>query len=139
MSNSINNEDFYHTLDPRIKSKIQEVYIAKGGYERLAMASIIIYSIIGLIFIYMFKDIIFTTYYFFTLNSLFQFCKILIVISGAIFITSSINKMRKDIYNKAVISLRKLFVMDICNCNSTCSCKNSLISHLEKQGINLLS
>lgn len=138
MSNSINNEDFYHNLDPRIKSKIQEVYKAKGGYERLAMASIIFYSIIGLIFIYMFKDIIFTTYYF-DLNLLFKFCKILIVISGVIFITSSINKIRKDIYNEAVISLRKLFVMDICNCISTCNCKNSVIFHLKKQGINLLS
>ena len=45
MNNSINNEDFYPNLNSIIKSKIQEVYKAKGLYELSAILSIIFYSI----------------------------------------------------------------------------------------------
>lgn len=139
MNNSMQNEDFYTNLNSIIKSKIQEVYKAKRICELSAILSIIFYSFLGLIFIYMLKDIFFTTYYYFNLNLLFKFCKIFIVLSGAVFITSYINKIPKDTYKKALISLRELFIMDICNCNSKCSCKNSVLIHLKKQGINLFS
>lgn len=138
MNNSINNEDFYPNLNSMIKVKIQEVYKTKGLCELSSIISIMFYLALGLLFIYMIKDIIFTSYYFFNLNLLFKFCKILIIISGAIFITSYINKIPKNTYNKSLISLRQLFVLDICNCNSKCNCKNSVLIYLKNQGINLL-
>lgn len=139
MDNSMKNEDFYTNLNSIIKSKIQEVYKAKRLCELSSILSIIFYFVLGLIFIYILKDIFFTPYYSFNLNLLFKFCKIFIVISGAIFITSYINKIPKDTYNKALISLRELFIMDICNCNSKCNCKNSVLIQLKKQGINLFT
>lgn len=138
MYKSINVEELYPKLNPRIKEGIEEVYRAKAKYEFLAMISIIIYSIIGLIFFYMFRNIIFEKYHFFNLNSLFDFCKIIIIIGGALFIVSSINNIPKDTYKKAVISLTKLFIMDICDCTSACNCRNLVISDLHKHGINLL-
>ncbi|PRR81130.1 hypothetical protein [Clostridium vincentii] len=139
MYKSINVEELYPQLNPKIKEEIQEVYRAKAKYEFLAMVSVILYSIIGLIFIYMFRNIIFKKHYFFNLNSLFNFCKIIIIIGGALFIVSSINNIPKNAYKKAVISLTKLFIMDICDCTSTCHCRNLVISDLHKHGINLLS
>jgi len=139
MNKSINNEDFYITLNSVIKTKIQEVYKAKKLCELFALVSITFYCIIAFIFIYIFKDIFFTPYYYFNLNLIFNFCKIFIAISGAIFITSYINKIPKANYKKALISLKELLILDVCTCTSKCNCKSSVIINLKKQGINLLN
>lgn len=137
MNNSINNESFYINLLSIIKAKIQEVYKTKRIYKLSVIFSIILYTIQGFVFIYLLRDILFIHNYFFDLNQLFNLCKILIVISGAIFITSYINKIPKDNYTKSLISLKELLTIDVCTCNTKCNCKNSILSYLKKQGINL--
>jgi len=139
MKISIINESFYTNLNFVMQAKIHEVYKAHRLCQLFSIISLAFYLIINIIFIYMLKDIFFTSNYIMDLNLLFNLCKIFIVISGAIFITSYINKIPKANYTKAVNSLKELLIMDVCTCNAKCNCKNSVIIFLKKNGINLLS
>lgn len=138
MKNLLHREQFYKNLTPVIQGKIIHVLKASKIKNISYKISFFVYCSIGFVFIYYLKKIFFTSKYFYNLDNLFNFTKFIIIINGSILISAYITKTPNENYNKAIISLKNHFLLNICNCKFKCNCKNELVGYFKKQGIDLL-
>lgn len=137
MLKHISNENFYTNLTNDTRKKISALNKKSKIYKCVNMLSIILFCIVGLVFIYTFRGIFFFNKAIYTTWSMVYYTKHLIIFALIIYSISTISKINEKNLDKALYSFKTYLLRDICNCSNKCNCRNSLIDFYKSNGYDI--